>query len=759
MDSPTEDTTMRTLLKRVIAEGNSQSAVNPSTSSKRRISIKKKINNPVQQLPNSVLRSKLRAKVRRSLANSSMKPSTSGESAARKMPISNYFLQEGLEDFTPRGLLKNFIQTEQESSIVKVVKNKRESRSKQRISEMKLPNDSADSFSFNLPEEDTTEQNFPINFNVGKRKRIRISQFEKETLLDRTEAQGNEPVEPSEKTDMSTTTGFLDPDFVESTTKPILSRSHRRHKFISKEDFEKGLNQYLQAKEPEENEQLEPFENTTGLIEASGIIGSFDVEKSVARPVLSRRPGEHRLVSEDYFEEKVLFYLQEEKEKRIHEERQSVDDAAGKEKSAENTRTFSKEDELLGSTELFDLPETKTSDGMEVVESETANPLSKPTAGSQELRNESLLNTEQNLERQTELSGSFEEESVKTANAGRPSSPFVEEKEDYFAEQVQQSVYTTKKDDEDLCIEDQSDANVIEEPAHQFKQVQESVAYSETSKQNEEAADQDENQADYNEQEIQTQEGARECQSEHGVKTSLAAAEHSKRTEAYAEKVAENDSEYPTVFDALEPSQEARQSSPPHSGGEFSAAQSSNRAESDEVDEEEELTGGDSESEQDPSEVRPVFQRLKSKPSPLLTTPHFLKILATKEQKPLAKGKQSGKRQTTRQKKEKPILPRSFIKNAFSHYAKMKVKKETYNAVEQCMDVYFKQLCDDMDVYSKHAKRKTVEKEDLELLMKRQGFVTDKTPLNVLIEQHLPMEYREKLIPMAVSGNNLIPKK
>lgn len=42
------------------------------------------------------------------------------------------------------------------------------------------------------------------------------------------------------------------------------------------------------------------------------------------------------------------------------------------------------------------------------------------------------------------------------------------------------------------------------------------------------------------------------------------------------------------------------------------------------------------------------------------------------------------------------------------------------NAFFYCsLELYFKQLCDDMDVYSKHAKRRTIEKEDLELLMKR----------------------------------------
>ncbi|XP_041047937.1 centromere protein T [Carcharodon carcharias] len=184
----------------------------------------------------------------------------------------------------------------------------------------------------------------------------------------------------------------------------------------------------------------------------------------------------------------------------------------------------------------------------------------------------------------------------------------------------------------------------------------------------------------------------------------------------------------------------------------------SDEEEHDEVAKREELMEN-SESEDDDDKVKPTFQQSDKvfRSSPLLTTPHFLKILSSKAQKPLVKVKQNPKKPT--QTRKKTILPGSFVKSVFTHYAKMRVKKETFTVVEQCLELYFKQLCDDVDVYSKHAKRRTIEKEDLELLMKRQGFVTAKSPLNVLIEHHLPMECREKLIPMAVSGSKIIPKK
>lgn len=39
----------------------------------------------------------------------------------------------------------------------------------------------------------------------------------------------------------------------------------------------------------------------------------------------------------------------------------------------------------------------------------------------------------------------------------------------------------------------------------------------------------------------------------------------------------------------------------------------------------------------------------------------------------------------------------------------------------------------------------------------RQGLVTDKVSLHVLVERHLPLEYRQLLIPCAFSGNSVFP--
>nr|KAF6409343.1 centromere protein T [Rousettus aegyptiacus] len=99
----------------------------------------------------------------------------------------------------------------------------------------------------------------------------------------------------------------------------------------------------------------------------------------------------------------------------------------------------------------------------------------------------------------------------------------------------------------------------------------------------------------------------------------------------------------------------------------------------------------------------------------------------------------------------------SHYAKLFSFHAKMSMEKKAVEMVEKCLDKYFQHLCDDLEVFAAHAGRKTVKLEDLELLMRRQGLVTDQVSLHVLVERHLPLEYRQLLIPCAFSGNSVFP--
>ncbi|XP_032557448.1 LOW QUALITY PROTEIN: centromere protein T [Chiroxiphia lanceolata] len=153
----------------------------------------------------------------------------------------------------------------------------------------------------------------------------------------------------------------------------------------------------------------------------------------------------------------------------------------------------------------------------------------------------------------------------------------------------------------------------------------------------------------------------------------------------------------------------------------------------------------------------PAFVRAAAH-NPLLSAPRDEKPAApTSPVQLLQPKKVPGRSGTSQRKPREPQIARSLIKEVFSYFVKMPVTREAFKIVEKCSEKYFKQLSSDLEAYTSHAGRKTVEMADVEMLMRRQGLVTDKMPLNVLIERHLPLEYRKLLIPVAVSGNKVIP--
>ncbi|XP_030437578.1 centromere protein T isoform X2 [Gopherus evgoodei] len=181
--------------------------------------------------------------------------------------------------------------------------------------------------------------------------------------------------------------------------------------------------------------------------------------------------------------------------------------------------------------------------------------------------------------------------------------------------------------------------------------------------------------------------------------------------------------------------------------------------------EEEEMTEEEAETEEPESEElsmkTPAFVRAKAyRSSPLLSTPRTLKTAASRFPPKPPRAQQAAKRTAMApRRKREPALPSSLVKKIFSHYVKVPVARDAFKVVEKCVEVYFRQLSNDLEAYTLHARRKTVEEADLELLMRRQGLVTDKMPLHVLIERHLPLEHRKLLIPVAMSGNKVIPHK
>lgn len=103
------------------------------------------------------------------------------------------------------------------------------------------------------------------------------------------------------------------------------------------------------------------------------------------------------------------------------------------------------------------------------------------------------------------------------------------------------------------------------------------------------------------------------------------------------------------------------------------------------------------------------------------------------------------------------VLPLSLTKSIFTHFCRGRVSRDAWDAIEDCSEAFFEQLSKDLAHYSKHAKRKTIRQEDVILLMKRQGQVSDQQSLHHLIEKYLSMEYRQELIPCAQPGGGAKP--
>ncbi|XP_068613999.1 centromere protein T-like [Brachionichthys hirsutus] len=187
------------------------------------------------------------------------------------------------------------------------------------------------------------------------------------------------------------------------------------------------------------------------------------------------------------------------------------------------------------------------------------------------------------------------------------------------------------------------------------------------------------------------------------------------------------------------------------------------------VEEEEEWEDGedDEENQEVPSKT-PAFVREKRKifnvqhlasPSVLKNIPFYSIIhLANRS---TGDGLPAPKPKTTR-KRSRPAakeggLPKSYLMNVFKHFAKTKVSADIYPVLKETMDKFFERLAEDLEAYALHAKRKTLEVEDAVLLLKRQGHVNDKVPVEVLIEKYLRMDQRRLLIPVATQGNVVIP--
>ncbi|XP_046550509.1 inner kinetochore subunit cnp20-like isoform X2 [Haliotis rubra] len=153
-----------------------------------------------------------------------------------------------------------------------------------------------------------------------------------------------------------------------------------------------------------------------------------------------------------------------------------------------------------------------------------------------------------------------------------------------------------------------------------------------------------------------------------------------------------------------------------------------------------------------------------------LRTPHLKKKLSSRKRLPVVTStpkppsvqqgekaaKQKGRKKSAQQKKlSNSYMPTSVVKGLFSHFCPAKVSKDAIAEVEKASAQFWENAAKDLESYALHAHRKTIEESDVELLMKRQKFVTPKESLYCLVEKYLPLELRQEIIPISRSGNKI----
>ena len=74
-------------------------------------------------------------------------------------------------------------------------------------------------------------------------------------------------------------------------------------------------------------------------------------------------------------------------------------------------------------------------------------------------------------------------------------------------------------------------------------------------------------------------------------------------------------------------------------------------------------------------------------------------------------------------------------------------------------EAYLKQACKDVSIFARHAGRKTIEVDDVNVLLQRQREITSTRSFEYLVNTHLPLEYAEELLPCAKMGKCVVPPR
>lgn len=121
------------------------------------------------------------------------------------------------------------------------------------------------------------------------------------------------------------------------------------------------------------------------------------------------------------------------------------------------------------------------------------------------------------------------------------------------------------------------------------------------------------------------------------------------------------------------------------------------------------------------------------------------------------KGTRNGTRGGDRTKRVVTSLPKSLVAQLFTSFSRRRPTKDAIELVNELSEKYLQQVSEDLAAYALHAKRKTIEAEDVLCLFRRQKLIDSQHALEDMIRRHLPLENVEDLLPIARAHNVVVP--
>ncbi|KJE95813.1 hypothetical protein CAOG_006225 [Capsaspora owczarzaki ATCC 30864] len=106
---------------------------------------------------------------------------------------------------------------------------------------------------------------------------------------------------------------------------------------------------------------------------------------------------------------------------------------------------------------------------------------------------------------------------------------------------------------------------------------------------------------------------------------------------------------------------------------------------------------------------------------------------------------------------ELPVISAAATRALFLSFCKASVPAATMEVVQRGVDEFLNQAADDLVAFAQHAKRKTIDAEDVVFLMRRQKQIQPAQTIETLSHAYLPREYIEAVIPIARAHNIVEP--